>query len=131
MSKTKTMTVAQMAEARGEKYDGPQDPGHGAGGDWLWYMKRYNLQTSGKYLLPQGGDRDVLVQEIAQGRWTEWEGFCTGQDLRDIYFTIRGVENPVGRKASPGLDSKAALIDWINAKLDILREQEDFQMYDE
>ena len=96
------------------------------GGYWMWYYRSYNLQTSGKYLFPTGGDREVLIKEIAEGRWTEWEGFCTGQDLRDIYFTIRGVKDPLGRKASPGLDSKAALIDWINAKLDALREEQDY-----
>jgi hypothetical protein len=94
-----------------------------------WIYKTYNFQDpdAKKYLFPVGRDRDEFIAEIANGNWTEWEDHCNGQDLRDIYWCMRGVENPLGRKHTPGLNSKSKLIDWIDENMKTVRKENDMQ----
>jgi hypothetical protein len=86
---------------------------------------RYNLQTSGKSLKPVGCCRNLVIAQIARGHLTEWEEYCSGQDLRDIYFAAREVEKPLGKAHSPGINNKADLIEAIHAELEKIRASDD------
>lgn len=55
-------------------------------------------------------ERDELLRRIVDGTMSGWETHASGQDLRDIYYLMRGRPERVGAKTTPGYTNKADLL---------------------
>lgn len=55
-------------------------------------------------------ERSELLRRIVDGTMSGWETHANGQDLRDIYYLMRGRPERVGAKTTPGYTNKADLL---------------------